>query len=172
MGKDICKDPTCAKICDLKEKIVDHLCAEVSMCGLESCDPQVMGEITDMIKDLTESEKNIHEAKYYEECMEYFDDSFMHIQNKPYRPSQERRDISEYQRKMKDTGRRDRMDRDGWDRDIQHADMTQHHEEPMTSEERFDRMMTDAKSAWKSATPELRKRMKSDLTRLIGEMTV
>ena len=67
---------------------------------------------------------------------------------------------------MRDTGRRDRMDRDGWDRDIQHGD------EPMTSEDRFDRMMDDAKMAWKSANPELRRRMKSDLTKLVGEMTV
>ena len=136
------------------------------MCGLEQCDPQVMGEVTDMVKDLTEAEKNIHEAKYYEECTEQLGDSFMHIQPYPHRPTNVEKDISEYQRKMRDTGRRDRMDRDGWDRDIQHGD------EPMTSEDRFDRMMDDAKMAWKSANPELRRRMKSDLTKLVGEMTV
>lgn len=166
MNKHICEDPTCAKICCIKEKLVEHLNGYISMCGLEQCDPQVMGEVTDMVKDLTEAEKNIHEAKYYEECTEQLGDSFMHIQPYPHRPTNVEKDISEYKRKMKETGHRDHMDRDGWDRDIQHGD------EPMTSEERFDRMMDDAKMAWKSANPELRRRMKSDLTKLVGEMTV
>ena len=166
MDKHICEDPTCEKICCIKEKLVEHINGYISMCGLEQCDPKVMGEITDMIKDLTEAEKNIHEAKYYEECTEYLGDSFMHIQPYPHRPSNVEKDISEYKRKMKETGRRDHMDRDGWDRDIQHGD------EPMTSEERFDRMMSDAKMAWKSANPDLRRRMKSDLTKLVGEMIV
>lgn len=166
MDKHICEDPTCEKICRIKEKLVEHINGYISMCGLEQCDPKVMGEITDMIKDLTEAEKNIHEAKYYEGCTEYLGDSFMHIQPYPHRPSNVEKDISEYKRKMKEAGRRDHMDRDGWDRDIQHGD------EPMTSEERFDRMMSDAKMAWKSANPDLRRRMKSDLTKLVGEMTV
>lgn len=172
MGKKTCEDPVCEKICGMKQKIVEHLCAEIEMCGLESCDPSVMGEITDMIKDLAEAEKNIHEAKYYEECTEYLGGSFMHIQSQPYRPSQVDRDITEYQRKIRETGRRDRMDHDGWDRDIQHNDMSRHHDESMTSDQRFDRVLDDAKIAWKSASPELKRRMKSDLTKLVGEMTV
>lgn len=174
MGKNTCEDPVCEKICGMKQKIVDHFCAEVEMCGLESCDPSVMGEITDMIKDLTEAEKNIHEAKYYEECMEYLGESFKHAQPQSYshRPSRVDRDISEYQRKMRETGRHDHMDRDGWDRDIQHNDMSNQHDTTMSSDQRFERMMDDAKVAWKSASPELKRRMKSDLTKLVGEMTV
>lgn len=172
MGKKTCEDPVCEKICDIKEKLVEHINGYISMCGLDQCDPKVMGEITDMIKDLTEAEKNIHEAKYYEECTEYLGDSFMHIQPYPHRPTNVEKDISEYQRKMRDTGRRDHMDRDGWDRDIQHNDMSSQYDTAMSSDQRFERMMDDAKVAWKSASPELKRRMKSDLTKLVGEMTV
>lgn len=56
------------KIKDLKEtkeKLVDALKSKMSM-GIENVDAQEAGEVTDMIKDLAEAEKECWEAAYYE----------------------------------------------------------------------------------------------------------
>lgn len=60
------------KIKDLKEtkeKLVDALKGKVAM-GIEELDAQEVGEVTDMIKDLAEAEKECWEAAYYKSIVE------------------------------------------------------------------------------------------------------
>lgn len=64
------------KIKDLKEtkeKLVDALKAKMSM-GIENVDAQEAGEVTDMIKDLAEAEKECWEAAYYESIVKAMKD--------------------------------------------------------------------------------------------------
>lgn len=62
------------KIEELEKKIVECACAKIAECGIESISTEEMGQVTDMIKDL--SEARFHEAttKAMEEAEEYYDD--------------------------------------------------------------------------------------------------
>lgn len=65
------------KIKDLKEtkeKLVDALKAKLAM-GIENVDAQEAGEVTDMIKDLAEAEKECWEAAYYESIVKAMKDA-------------------------------------------------------------------------------------------------
>lgn len=55
----------------LQKKVVDRACAWVEECGLESIDAEEFGEITDMIKDLSE-------ARYYDAVADA-----MHVSDDP-----------------------------------------------------------------------------------------
>lgn len=72
-----------------KEKLIDDVCCmqkalicglktEID-CGLMNVDTKEAGEVADIIKDLSETEKNLKEAKYYElvtEAMEESDERY------------------------------------------------------------------------------------------------
>lgn len=54
---------------DSKERLVEAFRAKLSN-GIESMDAQEAGEVTDMIKDLAEAEKECYEAAYYQKLVE------------------------------------------------------------------------------------------------------
>lgn len=59
---------------ETKEKLIDALNGKMSM-GIENVDAQEAGEVTDMIKDLAEAEKECWEAAYYESIVKAMKDS-------------------------------------------------------------------------------------------------
>lgn len=59
---------------ETKEKLIDALNGKMSM-GIENVDAQEAGEVTDMIKDLAEAEKECWEAAYYESVVKAMKDA-------------------------------------------------------------------------------------------------
>lgn len=181
MGHEECADKTCQKICEIKDRLIDV--ATRAVCGeIEQCDAHELGEVVDMIKDCVQAEKDIHEKCYYDSVVEAMkDESFEHADHSRtarYNKPMHYMDRS-YDQRMQ---RRDWNRNDNWDHPKpRHGDETFAHNDQsrynwsdgdMSSDDRFDRVMKDIKVAWNSATPDLRKRMKSDITKLVGDMTV
>lgn len=63
-----------AKIGELKTELVDCLKSEFAK-GLSCIDTKEAGEVTDMIKDLAETERNCYEACYYKSIVEAMEDA-------------------------------------------------------------------------------------------------
>lgn len=61
------------EISSMKKQLVDCLKSEFSK-GMECIDAKEAGEVTDMIKDLAEAERNCYEACYYKSIVEAMDD--------------------------------------------------------------------------------------------------
>lgn len=61
------------KICDIKNKLVESLEAEL-LKGVECADTEECGKVTDMIKDLAKAEKDCLEAEYYKTVIEAMDE--------------------------------------------------------------------------------------------------
>lgn len=69
------------KLCDLKKDLIDLVIAQTSE-GFENVDVNELGEAIDMIKDISETEKNCAKARYYEsvvEAMEEGSDTETHV---------------------------------------------------------------------------------------------
>ena len=56
-------------IAGIKKDLIKILDAELHMKGVDDLDTKDCGEVTDMIKDLAEAEKNCLEACYYEKII-------------------------------------------------------------------------------------------------------
>lgn len=201
-------------ISDMKEKLICALEAEIAT-GLDRIDTNEMGEIVDMIKDLSEAERNCFEKGYYytvigameegENTPRYGEDR-MGYNNRRYANSQYapkgHGHISGYNPLIRDFPyieenlrygymglKKDGTDRYGYYDEMRHGKAyhdfqnarkyyTESHSdsdkrlmEQHANEHLADTVAT-LRDIWKDAEPDLRKRMKRDLEKLIEEMNV
>lgn len=63
-----------SKLEDAKDRLIDAFNGSISK-GIENIDAEEAGEVTDMIKDLAEAEKECWEACYYKSIVEAMDES-------------------------------------------------------------------------------------------------
>ena len=189
---------TIRKICDLKKQFVDALCAEAGR-GVHMLDTKEAGDVADMIKDLSEAEKNCYEAKYYKTVVMAMEDYGEHEErrgynhrryaNGEYAPAgrghvsgyhhmpEQWNDIylTEMERKGY-TPSRHGQDYDGYRNALRHyseSHSVEHKREmDMHANRHIDGAITSMKDIWSHADPELKKRMKSDLTALLSEMSM
>lgn len=184
-------------ICSLKHDILHFVMGEVGT-GF-SDNPQevhILGEYVDMIKDLAEAEKECYEACYYESvvaAMDAYGDNPRMGYNPSWRPmGRDRYPEMDHEGRSSRTDRGMRMDDshmddpdwdDRYDRSFnqfrkakRHYTRTHSEEDKMRMKEHANEHMMSAMSTireiYDSADPELKKRMKTDLTKLTGEMTV
>lgn len=186
-------------ICELKHQLLHYVMDEVGS-GLEG-DPRkvsVLGEYVDMIKDLAEAEKFCQEACYYESFVETMDE-YSDNPRMGYNP--DRNAMGQYsdgrgRNSDSDSGNRRSGYTPDWRMTEQDSDWddrygrpfnqfrkakrhyTQTHSEQdreKMKEHANEHMMTSMatiREIYDNADPELKKRMKADLTKLAGEMTV
>ena len=142
MGSVMCSHEGCKALCDMKCRLMDA--ADEYIRNLNyGCDIHELGEIIDMIKDIDEAINYRHQALYYGTIAEGM--------NRPYL----RHDI----RGMMD----DYRERDVW----RHDAKSEHDKSP---EEKFESYQKSVKDIWSSATPELRSKMRTTLTKLVNDM--
>ena len=53
------------KICDIKNKFVEHIDKVIGERGIDRINVSEMGDLVDIVKDLAEAEKECWEAQYY-----------------------------------------------------------------------------------------------------------
>lgn len=186
-------------ICELKHQILHFVMGEISTGFSEN--PQevhILGEYVDMIKDLAEAEKECHEACYYESVVsamdEYGDNPRMGYDPKrnamgEYAPMgrNERRGFTPDWRMPDQNWARpgeDDMDYDDrYGRPFNQFRKAKRHYTQTHSPEDKEKMrehanehlmatMSTIREIYDNADPELKKRIKADLTKLTGEMTV
>ena len=136
-------DDNMTKLCDMKAELT--CAAREALCGkLEEVNTHELGEVIDMIKDIDEAINYRHQAMYYGTIADGM--------NRPYL----RHDI------------RGMMDDDYRERDVwRHDSKSEHDKSP---EEKFESYQKSVKDIWSSATPELRAKMRTTLTKLVNDM--
>lgn len=186
-------------ICELKHQLLHYVMDEVGS-GLEG-DPRkvsVLGEYVDMIKDLAEAEKFCQEACYYESFVETMDE-YSDNPRMGYNP--DRNAMGQYsdgrgRNSDSDSGNRRSGYTPDWRMTEQDSDWDDRYGRPFNqfrkakrhytqthSEQDREKMKEHAnehmmaslatiREIYDNADPELKKRMKADLTKLAGEMTV
>ena len=184
-------------ICEMKAQLLHFV--ETQIAGGLTCNPQevaILGEYVDMIKDLAEAEKSCQEACYYESVVEAMQDSEMYGNRMGYSPQRAhkwsmRNDMTEADRRddRRNTNWHEMDDEDDEMRDLRHGEAfnrfraakrhyTETHSETdrqkmkMHANEHLVETLGTLREMWDDADPDLKKRMKSDLTKLTGEMTV
>lgn len=187
-------------LCKIKCKLTSAVTSEVEK-GLEHVDVTELGEVIDMIKDLAEAEKDCYKAVYYKtvtEAMEEESDGRYgytkriyrpYVDHEPYLDEYLNHDPSMENFKMgynPPRGKPISMDRMS---DTRYGKAYNEYKAARrgyttTNDAMFkDEMNTHAmehvsdtlatiREIWKNADPDLRKRIKTDFTNLISEMTV
>lgn len=165
--------------------------------GMEAVDADELGKLVDMVKDMAEAKKYCLESKYYEsvtKAMEEGEDPKYgySIPRKPYMDQEPY--ISAYMHdpnKFKDNMRYGYTD---WSPSMgtgderygksyhEYKNAKRHYTETnsatdkemmnLHANEHLNDSLTTLRDIWKSADPELKKRMKADLMTLTSEMTV
>ena len=179
----------CDKMYEIKNKLISQATEQLNH-NLECVDTNELGEVVDMIKDIAEYERNMYEACYYKSVTEA-----MHGYEgrRGYVPM-ELDEESDWEYLMPDSKRRIRYNQvmDGLDRKIKDYDdrygrsyneyrdakrhyteshsMTDKNEMDQHAREHVDSMISSMREIWEEADPELRRRMKDDMTRLLNEM--
>lgn len=186
-------------ICEMKHQILRFVAGEIGN-GFSN-NPQevhILGEYVDMIKDLAEAEKECQEACYYESVVaamdEYGDNPRMGYDRKrnsrgEYAPMEGNQRLGftpDWRMPDKDWMRPGEEDADYDDRygrpfnqfrkAKRHYTQTHSPEDKEKMKEHANEHMMESMSTireiYDNADPELKKRMKADLTKLAGEMTV
>lgn len=186
-------------ICELKHQILRFVEGEIGN-GFSN-NPQevhILGEYVDMIKDLAEAEKSCQEACYYESVVEamdeYGDNPRMGYDRKrnsrgeyaPIEGNQRLGFTPDWRMPDKDWMRPGEDDADYDDRygrpfnqfrkAKRHYTQTHSPEDKEKMKEHANEHMMESmatiREIYDNADPELKKRMKADLTKLAGEMTV
>ena len=94
-------------VCSMMETLVDAFNGELAK-GIESVNTHEAGEVTDMIKDLAETKRNLYEACYYEKVSKAMNEAEDYRMG--YTPSTKQhrymekwlRDPDEFEREMRD----------------------------------------------------------------------
>lgn len=143
-------------ICDSKKAVAKSLCSNVDQLSNE--DAMVAA---DVIKDLSEAEKNCWEAKYYESIYDMMpvygyrnDDGMMNNRH----DDKYGREFGEYRTAKRNyTETHSKADKDRMD---DHANA------------HIMNSISTIKEIWESADPELRRRIKNDMSNLLSNMNV
>lgn len=181
-------------ICELKHQILHYIQGEVAQ-GFSSNPQEVtaLGEYVDMIKDLAEAEKFCQEACYYESFVESMDE-YSDNPRMGYNPN--RNAMGEYSDGRSQSGNRRNGYTPDWRMTEQDSDWDDRYGRPFNqfrkakrhytqthspedkekmkehANEHMMESMSTIREIYDNADPELKKRMKADLTKLAGEMTV
>ena len=187
------------EICEMKHRIFDYINGQIAD-GLEN-DPQkviVLGQYIDMIKDLAETEKACHEACYYESVVEAMDeakemgdygmnDRMGYPRGRNAMGQFTSRGRSGYDGDWRMSDRDMRPDDEDYDdrygRPFNQFRKARRHYTRTHSEEDKEKMkvhanehmtetMATMREIYDSADPDMKKRMKADLTKLANELTV
>lgn len=163
-------------ICELKTRLIDMVKAQLTK-GIEGIDAKELGEVMDMIKDLSEAEKCCHEAAYYEKVAKAMDEYEPDIPEEEIEHGDVRRSSRRY-REM-NARRMDRShrypDRD-WSEDgeMSHGEMMGNPMDirTMDPEHQLAHLQKDVEAMWKGATPENRKKLKDSLAKWASTLTL
>lgn len=156
------------ELCDMKSTLVTNVKAHLS--NIETAETKEVGEVIDMIKDLSEAVKNEYEACYYKTVIEAMEEG-KHTGSEDmygYTPMTARGNYS-----MRANGRmgyKPMVDQepyvDRYINDRRYNDMRYGYMNPET----MDSALDGVKSMWDSADPEKRKRLKHDLMSMLDEI--
>lgn len=174
-------------LCKIESPIMQALQTELSK-GIENVDTHELGEVVDMVKDLAEAKEKCWKACYYKKIIEAMDeaqdDEDYEYGRRGYRKSPLRKPWPcEHDKDY------DEMNREG-DRHIENPRYGQAYNEyqyakrhytatnsPMDREEmnrhaseHVSDTIETLREIYRGADPELKKRIKTDMTKLIGEM--
>lgn len=143
-------------------------------CGIENVDAHELGEVVDMIKDVAEYERNYYQACYYKSVVNAMRNS---NDRRGYMPPISDEDDGWYRE-------RDRYGVD-WDDNYgrhynQYKSAKRHYTETHDmmdkdrmdehAKEHIDKMLDSVREMWRDADPELRQKIKDDMTRLTNEL--
>lgn len=179
------------EICKIKETLTTALCSEVAK-GIHAINADEAGKVTDMIKDLAETE-------YYCKITEAMDESEKYGFTDGNRRRTEKRYIDEYMRNPRefrdemrygyDDGRNNRNDSRYNNSDSRYGQaynsymsakkhftdtnsQTDKEDMRVHAQEHLSDTMSTMREIWKMADTDLKRRMKSDLTTLVNEMAI
>lgn len=173
---------------DMKHTLIEAMQGQLSK-GVECVDTDEAGKVVDMIKDLAEAEKDCVKAWYYAEVIEAMK-KHDHEARYDYDPKALPNWDETYQRPWDDTFQRAEKD---WNRNVDKTsrygytydsyesakrsyDATKSQPDKEEMDKHAKEYLTDSihsmREIWASADPTLKKKMKADLTSLLGEMTV
>lgn len=181
-------------VCSMMETLVDAFKGELAK-GIESVNTHEAGEVTDMIKDLAETKRNLYEACYYEKVNKAMGEAEDYRMG--YTPSTKQhrymekwlRDPDEFEREMRDDHgefplrRRGEFEHEGRQYGKpygEYLEARKHYTESHTAmdkaemERRASEHLTSAMSTIRTiygdADPDLRKKIKADFTKLVADM--
>lgn len=187
-------------ICSLKRRLLDYVNGETAH-GLEGSPAKahVLGEYVDMIKDLAEAEKYCQEACYYESVVSAMEESDMPYGRMGYRPDRDSEGrytsngsgmntrsgyIPDFMNdRMRNPNDQDPDYDEHYGREFNNFRKARRHYTSSHSEEDKEEMKNHASrhlrdsiasinEIWESADPDMKRRMKTDLTKLVNDMTV
>ena len=161
-------------ICCIKEKLAEAAYSAMNG-GLDCVDTHELGEVVDMIKDLGEYERDHYQACYYKSAvnaMKYGNERRGYMY--PTYPDEDLERDSRWMGPMND-----------WDDDYGHKwreykSAKRHYTETHSNmdksrmetnaTEHMHNMMDSVKQIWADADPELRQKIKDDMTRFANEL--
>lgn len=164
---------------EIKEQLMSCLKAELAK-GLEHVDTKEAGEVVDMIKDISECELNCWETEYYRSVVEAMGGNSRagYIPKKPWhKPYVDQGPyVDEY---MRDHNRSDPRYGRAYN---EYRESRRYYTETNSpsyrqemdahAAEHVGDTLATIREIWKSADPEMKKRIKADFTTLVNEMTV
>lgn len=174
------------RICRMKHTLVKHLCQELCDGDMSSADTAETGQIIDMIKDLSASERYCAQAEYYTTVTDAMDDATYRM---GYTPDPEMmRSMDGHMWKPERRGRHHEGRDMAWDGDDpkyskaynRYRNAKRHYTETHNESDR--QMMREQanehilesiatlRDIWDNADVDLKTRMKADLTKLISDM--
>lgn len=187
------------KISNIKDKLINYLDDALSSGGIECIQHEDLDSIADAIKDLSESEKECWEAKYYEAVVEAMEDPEHHSEEMMYyRPNPrmgyhpERTYMNEVTapylsnewrmpRDYDDAKRMEDLNRNGrayseYQRAkrnyTQTHNQSDHSEMEVMADKHLHNALDSLREMWTDADSDLKVKMKSDLSKLVAEMNV
>lgn len=162
---------------EIKEKLVSCLKAEMAK-GIENVDTKEAGEVVDMIKDIAQCEKYCWEAEYYRSVVEAMGGNTRagYIPKRPWnRPYEDRAPYAdEYLHDRSDPryGRAYNEYRESRRYYTETNSPAYRQEMDAHAAEHVGDTLATIREIWKTADPEMKKRIKADFTTLVNEMTV
>lgn len=168
---------------EIKEQLLSCLKAEMAK-GIENVNTEEAGEVIDMIKDIAECERNCWEAEYYRSVVEAMGENTRagYIRNKPwYKPyADQTRYMDEYpddrdrryERSDPRYGRAYNEYKESRRYYTETNSPTYRQEMDAHAAEHVGDTLATIREIWKSADPDMKKRIKADFTTLVNEMTV
>lgn len=184
-------------ICTLKHQMLHYVMGETSKgFDMSPAKVAILGEYIDMIKDLAETEKHCQEACYYESVTDAMDEygentsrgRGMGTSQGNRSQSGNRRSgyidgLNPYSRMMDDDWEdeeegmgRTRRPFDKYRKAKRHYTETHSESDKQKMKDYANEHVMESiatiREIWDSADPELKKRMKADMTKLVGEMNI
>lgn len=168
-----------SKICNMRKTLCCWVEDQIAM-GPQSVDANELGAAIDMIKDLSEAEKNCYEACYYHSVVEAMEE-YGENPRMGYNPNRIRMNSYEDGYKNQPYSLMMHEDDEGYGKEFSRYRKAKRHYTETHSESEKNKMKEHAnhhimeaigtlKEIWKEADPELRQKMKNDMSKLMGEM--